>query len=87
MLKRLMDGQAKMVRLAAWAPAGSDGRSREEAATDGVKVKILRLQELIVEVQGQVKDVNINLSETEEVVEPWVDLLERAALRLAETKD
>jgi hypothetical protein len=43
---------------------------------DGEKAKILRLQELIWEVLGQIECVSINLSETEEAVVPWVGLLE-----------
>jgi hypothetical protein len=50
-------------------------------------VKALKLHELIEEVLGEIEGVSTNLSETEEVAEPWVGLLERAALRLAEMKD
>jgi hypothetical protein len=38
-------------------------------------------------VLGQIVGVSLNLGETEEAVEPCVDLLEGAALGLAETKD
>jgi hypothetical protein len=39
------------------------------------------------EVLCQIEDVNIDLSKTEKAIEVWVGLLERAVLRLAETKD
>jgi hypothetical protein len=39
------------------------------------------------EVPGQIEGVSINLSETEEVFETWVGLLERAVLELVKTND
>jgi hypothetical protein len=83
MLKRLTDEQVTMVQLAVWAPAGSDRRNREKAATRW-KTNVARLQELMGEVLGQIKAVGLNLSETKETCEPWVGLLEWVALELAE---
>jgi hypothetical protein len=54
---------------------------------DDMKVKVLRLQELMGEVLRQIESVSINLLEIEKVVEPWVVLLGRAASGLVETKD
>jgi hypothetical protein len=48
---------------------------------DGGKVKVLRRQESMREVLGQIMGVGIRLSEAEEAVEP------RAALGLVERKD
>jgi hypothetical protein len=59
----------------------------KERQRDGGKKKILRLLELMAEVLVQTENVGINLSDTERVFEPWVDLWERAAVELAETKD
>jgi hypothetical protein len=54
---------------------------------DGGKVKVSGRQELIMDVLGQIVDVSINLNKTKEAAEPWVGLLECAALGLSETKD
>jgi hypothetical protein len=39
-----------------------------------------------VDLLSQIEDVSINLCDTEEAVEPWVGLLELAALRLTGMK-
>jgi hypothetical protein len=87
MLKRLTDEQATVVRPEAWAPAGSDGQGREEAATRWRENEGLEDAGADGARPGQIEGVSMNLSETEENVEPWVGVLEQVALGLAETKN
>jgi hypothetical protein len=62
------------------------GEVAKKQQHDCGKVKVLRLQELMGEMLDQTEGVSINSSETEEVLESWLDVLERAALELTETK-
>jgi hypothetical protein len=87
MLKQLTDEQATMFDWQLGHPPAVMDKVAKQHQYDGGKVKILRLKESMGEVLRQVEGADINLSESEESVEPWVGLLERVALVLAETMD